>query len=162
MLTVAKLPDDAYFSGGILANTNRFDAIFEFPPAPIPINPRNETIESGSNRFWSAVLQPDTESRWVFAFSGAGSRPPHSFAPWALRALFCCERCLLECLHAVPSYWGIVELTLERRAQLGFQMLAKIALHLANRISAANAIQLPDLRNVMHICTRRTLLVLVR
>ena len=40
--------------------------------------------------------------------------------------------------------------------------LAKIALWLGDRISVIKAIQLPDMRNVMHICTRPELLVLVR
>ena len=77
--TAPKLPGDAHFSGGILANANWFEAIFEFPPASVPINPRNETIKSGSDRFWRAVFHPDAEPRRMFPFIDTGSWSAHSF-----------------------------------------------------------------------------------
>jgi hypothetical protein len=140
---LAKLPKNTHLSGGIFANTNWLDAVFKFPPTPIPINPRNETIESGSNRFWSAVLQPDTESRRMFTFIDTGRRSAHSFVLWANPAL------TFHAVLPIGRNWAS-------------NHLAKIQLKLANRVSAVGAIQLPDMRNVMHTCARPVFWVLVR
>jgi hypothetical protein len=81
-MTAAKLPDDAHLSGSIVANANWFDAVFEFPPTFVPINPRNETVKSGSDRFWRAVFHPDAEPRRMFTFIDTGSWSAHPFVLW--------------------------------------------------------------------------------
>ena len=43
--TVTKLPNNTHLSGGILANTNRLDPVFEFPPTSLPINLWYEAVE---------------------------------------------------------------------------------------------------------------------
>ncbi len=80
---LTKLPHNTHFSGGILANTNRLDTVFEFLPTPVPVNHRHETIEGGGNGFGDAVFHPHTEPCWVFAFIGARGWSAHLFVPWA-------------------------------------------------------------------------------
>ena len=79
--------NNTHFSGGILANANWFDAIFEFPPTPFPVNHRHETVEGEGNGFGYAIFQPHPEPCWVFAFIGAGGWSAHLFVPWANPAL---------------------------------------------------------------------------
>ena len=43
--TVAKLPDDAHFSGSVLANANRLCPGFEFLPTSFPVNHWHEAVE---------------------------------------------------------------------------------------------------------------------
>jgi hypothetical protein len=69
--TLAKLSDDAHFPGSILANANRLVPIYEFPPAPVPINHGHKTGEGGRNRLRVAILHPDTEPRRMFSFIDA-------------------------------------------------------------------------------------------
>jgi len=76
--TLAKLSDDAHFPGSVLANANRLVPIFEFPPAPVPINHGHKTGKGRRNR---AVPHPDTEPRLMFSFVDAGLWPVHSFTP---------------------------------------------------------------------------------
>ena len=70
--TLAKLSDDAYFPGSILTKANWLVPIFEFPPAPVPINHGHKTSKGGRNRLRAAVLHPDTEPRRMFSFIDAG------------------------------------------------------------------------------------------
>jgi hypothetical protein len=85
--TLAKLSDDAHFPGSILANANWLIPIFEFPPAPVPINHGHKTGEGGGNGFGVAVLHPDTEPRLMFSFIDAGGWFAHLFTPLTLSAL---------------------------------------------------------------------------
>ena len=87
-MTVAKLSDDAHLSGGILANANWFGTVFEFPPAPFPVNHRYETVEGGKNRFGRTVFHPHAKPRRVLSFIRAGGWFAHPFAPRAVAALF--------------------------------------------------------------------------
>ena len=82
-----QLPNNAHLSGGILANANRLDAVFEFPPTPFPVNHWHEAIESRRHRFWSAVPQPHAEPCWMFPFIGAGGWSAHLFILLANPAL---------------------------------------------------------------------------
>jgi len=82
---LAKLPDDAHFPGGILANTNWLVPIFELPPAPVPVNHGHKTGKGGRNRLKVAVLHPDTEPRRMFSFIDAGGWFAHFTRSWELR-----------------------------------------------------------------------------
>jgi hypothetical protein len=93
---LTKLPHNTHLSGGILANTNWFDTVLEFLPTPVPVNHRHEAVEGGRNAFGSAIFHPHPEPCWMFTVVRAGGRSAHYFAPWALSAVFCRERCLLE------------------------------------------------------------------
>jgi hypothetical protein len=84
---LTQLPQDAHFSGGILANANWFIPIFEFPPTPFPINHGHKTVEGRRNGFGCAVFHPHTEPRRMFTFIGAGGWSAHSFILWANPAL---------------------------------------------------------------------------
>jgi len=79
--TLADLPDDVHFPGGILANANWLVPISEFPPAPVPINHGYKTGEGGRNRLRVAVLHPDTEPRLMFSFIDAGGWFAHFIRP---------------------------------------------------------------------------------
>ena len=79
--TLAKLSDDAHFPGSVLANANGLVPIFEFPPAPVPINHGHKTGKGRRNRLRLAVPHPDTEPRLMFSFVDAGLWPVHSFTP---------------------------------------------------------------------------------
>ncbi len=150
----AKLLNNTHLSGGILANTNWSNPVLEFLPAPVPVNLRYETIKSRWNRFRVAVLEPDTESRRVVAFSGAGGRSAHYFAPWALSAVFQC-RTLPTGVRLAPSQQtGIWRSLGWNGRNWHSKWVLKIVLQLANRLSADRAILFPEMRNVVHICAR--------
>jgi hypothetical protein len=78
---LTKLADHAHFSGSILANANWLFPIFEFTPAPVPINLRHEAVECRRNRLRVTIFYPDTQSGLMFAFIDAGSWFAHFIPP---------------------------------------------------------------------------------
>ena len=117
-----KLLNNTHLSGGILANTNRLDAVFEFPPTPVPVNFRYKTVEGRRNTFGAAIFHPHPETCWMVSFIGAGSGSAHYFAPWAVGALFRAERACRSASRAVSQQTEIWRSLSRNRTQLGFQM----------------------------------------
>jgi len=130
---LTQLPHDAHLSGGILTNANWFDAIFEFPPASVPINPRNETIEGGGNGFGDAVFHPHTEPCWVFAFIGAGGWSAHYFAPRALSVNISLRALPIGYIRAVSQQTGIWRSLGWNGRNWDSKCVVKIAPELANK-----------------------------
>ena len=90
-----------------------------------PVNLRYETIkESMETDSGCAVLEPDTESRGVFAFSGAGGRSAHYFAPWALGAILTLRvlPCWSTSRRGHPNKRGYGRSLSRNAAQLALQM----------------------------------------
>src|SRR5580658_4730577 len=152
--TLAKLSDDAHLPGSILANTNRLVPIFEFAPAPLPINHGHKTGEGGRNRLRVAVLHPDTEPRRMFSLIDAGAWFAHFTRSWEL-----CPESIAQALlvgggspkKGVGVAWeGQPCDDCGTKRNWESKHLAKIARRLAGGIASSKVIRIPDMRNVVH------------
>jgi hypothetical protein len=89
----------------------------------------------------------------MFSFISAGSRSAHYFALLAAGPVRS-ERACWSTSRAVSRQTGKGRSLSENGAQLGFQCFVKIALELANRISAINATRIPNIRNPVDNCPK--------
>jgi hypothetical protein len=88
----------------------------------------------------------------MFTFIGAGGWSAHSFTPWAgppvsLRAF------LLEWVRRSPKT-GMWRSLGKDGTQMEVQVRRKDCAALNKQSFGSNAIQFPDMRNVVHICAR--------
>jgi hypothetical protein len=148
----AKLPGDAHLSGSIFANTNWLDPSCEFLPAPVPINPRNETIKSRRHRFRRAIFHPHPETCSMFSFISAGSGSAHCSAPWAVGALSVPSVPVGVRLAPYPSKRGYGVRSAGMGRNWNSKCDVKMAPQLASRISAIKSIQVPGMCNPMDNC----------
>ena len=137
---LAKLPHDAHFSGGFLADANWLGSIFKFPPASFPVNHRHETVERRRNGFGRTVFHPHTEPCRMFTFTGAGGWSPHSFAPWALSVNISLRALPIGYIRAVSQQTGIWRSLGWKGRNWDSKCVVKMAPELANRISTVESI----------------------